>query len=83
MPEKQDALWFFNSMFPFLWRTADSVFEKRGWGSMPNSNSALNRTESRGSHFRSDYPDCDPAMRKSSVVRNCNGEIRFSWETKS
>jgi succinate dehydrogenase / fumarate reductase flavoprotein subunit len=45
--------------------------------------SALNRTESRGSHFRSDYPDCDPAMRKSSVVRTCNGEIRFSWEEKT
>jgi L-aspartate oxidase len=45
--------------------------------------SALNRTESRGSHFRSDYPDCDPAFQKSSVVQICNGEIRFSWEEKS
>ena len=45
--------------------------------------SALNRTESRGSHFRSDYPNCDPAMRKSSVVQICNGEIRFGWEEKS
>lgn len=45
--------------------------------------SALNRTESRGSHFRSDYPNCDPAMRKSSVVQCCDGEIRFGWEEKS
>jgi len=45
--------------------------------------SALNRTESRGSHFRSDYPDCDPAMRKSSVVQCCDGEIRFRWEEKA
>ena len=45
--------------------------------------SALNRTESRGSHFRSDYPDCDPAMRKSSAVRCCDGEIRFGWEEKA
>ena len=44
--------------------------------------SALNRMESRGSHFRSDYPDCDPAMRKSSVVQVQNGEVRFSWEEK-
>ena len=44
--------------------------------------SAWNRTESRGSHFRSDYPECNPAMRKSSVVQFCDGEIRFSWETK-
>ena len=44
--------------------------------------SALNRTESRGSHFRSDYPDCDPAMQKSSVVQYCDGEIRFGWEEK-
>ena len=44
--------------------------------------SALNRTESRGSHFRSDYPDCDPAMRKNSVVQCCDGEIRFGWEEK-
>jgi succinate dehydrogenase / fumarate reductase flavoprotein subunit len=44
--------------------------------------SAWNRTESRGSHFRSDYPECNPAMRKSSVVQFCDGEIRFSWEAK-
>ncbi len=30
---------------------------------------ALERTESRGCHHRSDYPDTDPAMAVSTVTR--------------
>jgi L-aspartate oxidase len=30
---------------------------------------ALERTESRGCHHRSDYPDTDPAMAVSTVAR--------------
>lgn len=44
--------------------------------------SALNRTESRGSHHRSDYPDSDPEFQKNSVVQVQSGEIVFSWEEK-
>ena len=29
---------------------------------------ALNRTESRGGHFRSDYPQADPALAKRTFV---------------
>jgi len=44
--------------------------------------SALHRTESRGSHQRSDYPDKRPEFQKDSVVQVQNGEIVFSWEEK-
>ena len=44
--------------------------------------SALNRTESRGSHHRSDYPDSNPAFQKNSVIQVRNGEVHFSWEEK-
>jgi L-aspartate oxidase len=33
---------------------------------------ATNRPESRGGHYRSDYPDPDPALQRRSVLRNEN-----------
>ena len=34
---------------------------------------ALNRTESRGSHHRSDFPDTDEAQARSTIVRLVEG----------
>ena len=37
--------------------------------------SALVRTESRGAHQRSDYPDLDPSLEKNIIVYLENGEL--------
>lgn len=40
--------------------------------------SSLERTETRGAHYREDYPDEDPRLRKSFFVRNVQGKITVS-----
>ena len=44
--------------------------------------SALERKESRGGHFRDDFPDKDPAYAKFNIVvrRGANGEIQVARE---
>jgi len=42
--------------------------------------SALMRTESRGSHFRDDYRETDPALAKNIVVsQDSNGELLMKF----
>lgn len=38
------------------------------------------RTESRGSHYRADYPDRDPALEKRILVRMQNGTAQAAFE---
>ncbi|MDM8202359.1 FAD-binding protein [Allofournierella massiliensis] len=38
------------------------------------------RTESRGSHYRADYPDRDPALEKRILVRMQNGAAQAAFE---
>lgn len=38
------------------------------------------RTESRGSHYRADYPDRDPALKKRILVRMQNGTAQAAFE---
>lgn len=40
------------------------------------------RTESRGSHYRADYPDRDPALEKRILVRMQNGAAQADFEQK-
>ena len=40
---------------------------------------ALHRTESRGAHFRADYPDRDEAQRQTTIAACENGEIAISY----
>jgi len=42
--------------------------------------SALARKESRGAHFRSDYPETLPEFEKASVARMVDGEISITFE---
>jgi len=42
--------------------------------------SAINRTESRGAHFRSDYPEENNYFEKNSIVKFSNNEIELSYE---
>lgn len=42
--------------------------------------SALAREESRGSHYRSDYPRTKDALAKHIVLRKEEQEVRLSWE---
>lgn len=42
--------------------------------------SAGHRQESRGSHFRLDFPETDEKQRKTSVVRLINSEIQITYE---
>ena len=42
--------------------------------------SALKRTESRGAHNRSDYPESSPSLRAASIARWENGEIHITFE---
>ncbi len=43
--------------------------------------SALLRTESRGAHYRSDYPAPDPQwLKRIRVVRGDDGEMKFSFQ---
>ena len=39
--------------------------------------SALVRTESRGAHYRQDYPKTDPAWLRNIYLEPCGGEMRF------
>jgi L-aspartate oxidase len=39
---------------------------------------ALAREESRGGHFRTDYPEARPAFQKHSVLRKDNAEVSFA-----
>ena len=41
--------------------------------------SALERTESRGAHYRQDYPAADPAWLKNIVLTPRNGGMEFSY----
>jgi len=43
---------------------------------------ALNRTESRGAHYRTDYPKRDDVnfLKHSIVKRNEDGELSISWK---
>ena len=45
--------------------------------------SALERKESRGGHFRDDYPDKDPEAAKWNAVikRNADGSLNYRKET--
>ncbi|MBQ8973389.1 MAG: hypothetical protein IJ074_09975, partial [Clostridia bacterium] len=43
--------------------------------------SALCRRESRGGHYRSDYPTTDPAFAKTSVARRGNESIEIRHES--
>ena len=42
--------------------------------------SAMARRESRGSHCRSDFPECGEEFRKNSIAVFSNGDIRISWK---
>jgi len=41
--------------------------------------SALGRTESRGAHYRLDYPNTSEEFRKKSIVKFCNGDIELDY----
>lgn len=41
---------------------------------------ALKRTESRGSHYRADYPDMNPEMGKRLLVGSCAGAPHWKWD---
>lgn len=42
----------------------------------------LMRTESRGSHYRADYPSQDPALCRCIIVRMQNGQAQTAFEQK-
>ncbi|MDY0051743.1 MAG: hypothetical protein RBR65_04295 [Aliarcobacter sp.] len=41
---------------------------------------AINRKESRGAHFRSDYPMIDENFQKCSIVIKTNDELKIDFE---
>ncbi|MCR5667196.1 MAG: FAD-dependent oxidoreductase [Eubacterium sp.] len=41
---------------------------------------ALHRTESRGAHFRSDYPDMDEAFAYATIIAYDNGQFHISMD---
>ena len=41
--------------------------------------SAIHRTESRGAHWRSDYPDKDEAQRKTTLATIRDGRISIEY----
>ncbi len=43
-------------------------------------NCAMNRTESRGAHFRTDYPKEDINFRKRTIAYNKNEEFQLHFE---